>query len=251
MCPTYRYEEEIIATQVRNNLTFKEAKHYVSERFVRPRRPYSAVVVQQPVSQKPEESLVNPVQSHAGPVLQRPSPISNLIRPQTMALTQEKIKMPMAVETANRFLHLVEEEDETTVSPLEEAPPSLSGKRAHEKSPKKDANKRACLSDTQQNITEPPTPYNSPTKIDKTDKQPKSNAEKQIDAHGHLPKQGERHQVYPRRDRSNSDHRSQSRDRKNRHTENRNLKVIEPLIDRFSSSSRPVKFNIPARNPKR
>ena len=47
-CQTYRYEEEIIATQIRENITFKEAKTIVSQRYVRPRRTFSEIVQQQP-----------------------------------------------------------------------------------------------------------------------------------------------------------------------------------------------------------
>ena len=50
-CPTYRYEEEIIATKTKENITFREAKEMVAKRFVRPRRPY-AQALQQPRPQQ-------------------------------------------------------------------------------------------------------------------------------------------------------------------------------------------------------
>ena len=268
-CQTYRYEEEIIATQIRENITFKEAKTVVAQRYVRPRRTFSEIVQQQPQTAETNDLATLQQPREPAPIITLPiekSPPVIVTSYSNSALPRDFHRNPTAfTNTRNRFACLTETESTQNIEETSEIGRNIElsqlnpKKRPKEISPEHTTMKKSCHDskqaahstatteistiETTENEMEmiPPPPPPIPTNNKPTDRQrsrsrDKKSHQSQRTHHNEKPKST----GFPveRRSSENSSF-----------TLERNMRIVKPLPERRSSSSSTdtIRFKIPFR----
>ena len=276
-CAAYRYEEEIIATQTKENLTFREAREAVAKRFIRPQRSYSQAV--QPTNEV--DVTANQPTKAKEPLL-----ISQNLRsevqnqPWTFTTTRNRFNILADSETLPELSERAR--PERIESDTQEG--SQAGqKRQNELSPieniaKKNKKHTQLVESSKQDLTPTPTPFNSPVKDPPSlvlppsknkeqhykspveREEPKRNSKdtteqnrkERVPSH-RKPTRPESTSYYDRgrsdetRDRKNST--SSSKSRESDHKPQKHLEFIKPITRNPSSShsSSGVKYRIPHR----
>ena len=254
-CPTYRYEEEIIATQIRENITFKEAKSLVSQRYVRPRRAFSEIVQQQ----QPQTSRINnqaPPQQHRE---QTPAIMQPIEKSPPVIITPYNLKAPPKdfqpnpvdfATTRNRFAVLSETENNQNQN-ISEHPSQSTKKRPKEISPEHTMTKKAChdseltnhlTTTTTENKTkenQPPPNYQQTEHHRSRSRENRTNQSQRT------------HKEKPKTTEQNTERRP-SEPSSSSSTLERNMRFTKPIQERRTSSissTDAIRFKIPFRKP--